>query len=74
MKEWLGGNYIDDLMASKKYDPSYSELRGHIPKELYKKFKFYCLEHELDNSEGLEEILRKFFENNADKSLPEDSL
>ncbi|MFL9467105.1 MULTISPECIES: hypothetical protein [Scytonema] len=49
-------------MPAKKDDPDYVAIRGHIPKELFKKFKLFCLEREVDNSQGLEELLREYFE------------
>lgn len=48
-------------MAAKKDDPNYVAIRGHIPKTLYKKFKVFCLEREIDNSQGLEELLNEYF-------------
>lgn len=48
--------------GAKKDDPDYVAIRGHIPKELYKRFKVFCLEGEMDNSQGLENLLREYFE------------
>ena len=48
-------------MPAKKDDPDYVALRGHIPKELFKKFKMLCLEKEVDNSQGLEYVLQEYF-------------
>jgi hypothetical protein len=45
----------------KKTDPRYGLLRGHIPKALLKRFKSYCLENELDYSQGVEDVLTTFF-------------
>lgn len=49
-------------MVHKKTDPRYALVRGHIPKALLKRFKHYCLENELDYSEGLEDVLTIFFD------------
>jgi hypothetical protein len=49
-------------VAGKKDDPNYSPVRGHVPNELYKKFKIFCLDHGVDNSEGLELLLSEYFE------------
>ncbi|MBW4558716.1 MAG: hypothetical protein KME59_22860 [Trichormus sp. ATA11-4-KO1] len=49
-------------MAAKKDDLDYAALRGHIPKELFKKFKLFCLEREIDNSQGLEDLLKEYFD------------
>ncbi|MBD2303209.1 GIY-YIG nuclease family protein [Nostoc sp. FACHB-190] len=47
--------------GTKKDDPDYVALRGHIPKELFKRFKMFCLEKEVDNSQGLEYVLQEYF-------------
>ncbi|MBD2168486.1 hypothetical protein H6G04_29330 [Calothrix membranacea FACHB-236] len=49
-------------MPAKKDDPDYVALRGHIPKELFRRFKMFCLEYEVDNSQGLENLLREYFD------------
>jgi len=64
-------------VPGKKDDPSYAAVRGHVPKELYKRFRLYCLEREVDNSQGLEDLLKEFFEykdslNGSNSSDPTD--
>ena len=49
-------------MPAKKDDPTYTVIRGHVPKELYKRFKVFCLDHSVDNSQGLEILLNEYFE------------
>lgn len=49
-------------VAGKKDDPSYAVVRGHVPTELYKEFKIFCVERDVDNSEGLEQLLKEYFE------------
>lgn len=49
-------------MATKKEDPDFTVLRGHVPKELFKRFKVFCIEEDLDNSEGLERVVQGYFE------------
>jgi len=51
-REQLRSSYLA-TMPAKKDDPDYVALRGHIPKELYRRFKLFCLECEVDNSQGL---------------------
>jgi hypothetical protein len=48
-------------LVHKKTDPRYGLVRGHIPKALLTRFKRYCLDNELDYSQGLEDILTTFF-------------
>jgi len=49
-------------MPAKKTDSGYAALRGHIPKDLYKRFRIHCLERDVDNSQGLEDLIREYFE------------
>ncbi len=49
-------------VPGKKDDPNYAVVRGHVPIDLYKRFKFFCVEKGVDNSEGLEVVLREYFE------------
>jgi hypothetical protein len=49
-------------VAGKKDDPNYAVVRGHVPADLYKEFKFFCVERNVDNSEGLEQLLKEYFE------------
>ena len=49
-------------VPGKKDDPNYAVVRGHVPIELYKQFKIFCVERGSDNSEGLEQLLREYFE------------
>jgi hypothetical protein len=49
-------------VPGKKDDPNYSVVRGHVPNDLYKKFKLFCLDRDVDNSEGLEQLLVEYFE------------
>ena len=49
-------------VPGKKDDPKYAAIRGHVPIDLYKKFKFFCVERGVDNSQGLEDLLQEYFE------------
>jgi hypothetical protein len=56
-------------VPGKKDDPNYSVVRGHVPNELYKKFKIFCVDRGVDNSEGLEQLLAEYF--GGEESQPE---
>lgn len=56
-------------MPAKKDDPNYVAIRGHVPKNIYKKFKVFCLEREVDNSQGLEDLLSEYFEAKDSKEV-----
>lgn len=59
-------------MPAKKDDPDYVAIRGHVPKSIYKKFKVFCLEREVDNSQGLENLLSEYFEIKENQHEKED--
>lgn len=52
-------------MSTKKIDPEYTVLRGHVPKELFKRFKMYAVDQDMNNSEALESLLREHFDPNG---------
>ncbi|MBD2047272.1 hypothetical protein H6F78_17015 [Coleofasciculus sp. FACHB-64] len=56
-------------MPGKKDDPNYQIVRGHVPKELAKRFKFYCVENGVDNSQGLENILTEYLQQKEEQHL-----
>lgn len=45
----------------KKDDRNYVQIRGHVRKDVARRFKQFCLDEEIDYSEGLEKILTAFF-------------
>lgn len=45
----------------KKDDRNYVQIRGHVRKDVARRFKQFCLDREVDYSEGLETILSAFF-------------
>ena len=45
------------MPVSKKNDPNYEEVRGHVPKSLARKFKGICVVQGFDYSEALEQAL-----------------
>jgi hypothetical protein len=49
-------------VTDKKKDPNYGMVRGFVPQDLLRKFKIYCIDNGLDNSQGLENLLREYFE------------
>jgi hypothetical protein len=45
-------------LVSKKDDPNYEQVRGHVPKDLAMEFRLACTSHRLDYSQGIEAALR----------------
>jgi hypothetical protein len=67
VKQWSEvATYFHPTMPAKKEDPNYTILRGHVPKDLYRRFKILCLERGVDNSQGLEDVLNEYFELKSD--------
>lgn len=56
-------------VPGKKDDPNYQVVRGHVPKELAKRFKLYCVENDVDNSQGLENILAEHLLSEEERNL-----
>ena len=52
----------------KKDDSNYEQVRGHVPKQLSRQFKQYCLDEDIDYSEGLEQILAFFFSDEEERN------
>lgn len=49
----------NDLLevASKRDDPDYQQISGHIPKELATEFKIACTRNGVSHSDGLEQAI-----------------
>ncbi|MGF1493032.1 MAG: hypothetical protein ACFBSC_11395 [Microcoleaceae cyanobacterium] len=45
------------LLASRKDDPEYAQLSGHVPKDLARRFRIICADEGLKISEGLEQAI-----------------
>lgn len=44
-------------VVSKRDDPNYSQVSGHIPTEMAKKFKIACTVRGVSHSDGLEQAI-----------------
>lgn len=47
---------------AKRFDPTYSQICGYIPKELARKFKVTCATREINQSEALEQMITTWLE------------
>ncbi len=56
-------------MASKKANPGYVDLRGHVPRELIRRFRIYALDNGLNHSQALETLLRERFDPDGEISV-----
>jgi hypothetical protein len=50
------------MAGGKKDDPNYSQVSGHVPKELALKFRIACTAKEITISDGLERALQIWLE------------
>ena len=57
----------------KKDDMNYVQVRGHVPKTIAQQFKQFCLDKEVNYSEGLEQILTIFFDTHERQSSNDSS-
>ncbi|MBD2463956.1 hypothetical protein H6G89_23420 [Oscillatoria sp. FACHB-1407] len=49
-------------MVTKHKSPDYSQVTGHIPKDLARKFRVYCADQDITISEALEIAVGEFLE------------
>ena len=61
-------------MVTKRNDPNYTVVRGHVPKKLAQRFKRYCVDRETDYSDGLEQALTFFLDRFEQEPLKERAL
>jgi hypothetical protein len=57
--EYGGKSVLDDglIVVSKRDDPNYSQISGHIPSEMAKDFKIACTRRGVSHSDGLEQAI-----------------
>lgn len=62
---------LNDLLevASKRDDPDYQQISGHIPKELATEFKIACTRNGVSHSDGLEQAITIWL-NQQNEPLP----
>lgn len=53
---------LGSSLVTRRKDPNYTQVTSHIPKELAKRLKFYCTEHEATITEVVEIAIREFLE------------
>jgi hypothetical protein len=49
-------------VVNKRDDPNYSQVSGYVPKDLARSFRIACTSKEINQSEALEEALKKWLE------------
>jgi hypothetical protein len=68
---------MDFSLASKKDDPNYEQVRGHVPQDLAMRFRVACTLRKLDYSQGIETALEFWLahleENSSEEKPKSDS-
>ena len=57
-------------LVTRRKDPNYTQVTSHVPKELAKRLKFYCAEHETTITEVIEQALKEFLEKDNSNRIP----
>ena len=55
-----------EIVVSKRDDPNYSQISGHIPTQMAMEFKIACTKRRVSHSEGLEQAIELWL-NQGDK-------
>lgn len=53
---------LEAMAGGKRDNPGYSQVSGHVPKELALKFKIVCTSKETTQSEALEQAIKLWLE------------
>lgn len=52
----------ESMPGGKRDNPNYSQVSGHVPKDLKRKFEIYCVMQDMTLSDGLELALNRLIE------------
>jgi hypothetical protein len=59
-------------VVSKREDPNYAQISGHIPTDMTKEFKIACTRRGVSHSDGLEQAIALWLAQPEDTSKPKD--
>jgi hypothetical protein len=65
------------LMVDRRQSPNYRQISGHIPIDMYRKFKSVCALRDVSQSEALEQAINIWMEQEEEenpKSIHEDEV
>lgn len=54
----------EQMAATRRADPSYSQVSGYLPKELVIRFKVVCTQKEISQTDALEKAIALWLEQN----------
>ncbi|MEQ8469371.1 hypothetical protein [Coleofasciculus sp. E1-EBD-02] len=66
-------NQTDELLevASKRDDPNYQQISGHIPREMATDFKIACTKKGVSHSDGLSQAIALWLTQQSETPAPE---
>lgn len=70
MATWVHSNMHDDMAVVRRNDPNFAQVSGYLPKEMALRFKIACTAKEISMTEGLEQAVRLWLEENAHDKAP----
>ena len=65
MATWVHSNMHDDMAVVRRNDPNFAQVSGYLPKEMALRFKIACTAKEISMTEGLEQAVSLWLEENA---------
>ena len=70
MATWVHSNMHDNMAVVRRNDPNFAQVSGYLPKEMALRFKIACTAKEISMTEGLEQAVRLWLEENAHDKAP----
>ena len=70
MATWVHSNMYDNMAVVRRNDPNFAQVSGYLPKEMALRFKIACTAKEISMTEGLEQAVRLWLEENAHDKAP----
>ena len=70
MATWVHSNMHDNMAVVRRNDPNFAQVSGYLPKEMALRFKIACTAKEISMTEGLEQAVSLWLEENAHDKAP----
>ncbi len=69
MREWGSSIKKTAILVTKRKDPNYAQVSGHIPADLSRRFGIYCAAKQISKSDGLEKAIELLLEQEPELSV-----
>jgi hypothetical protein len=70
MATWVSSDMHDDMAVVRRNDPNFAQVSGYLPKPMALRFKIACTAKEISMTEGLEQAVSLWLEENAHDKAP----